>query len=729
MDYAVLFLIIGTIGGVISILFAFYLWSQIKKLSTGTGKENEIYNYIRQGAKAYLKREFKTILLIAAILAVVIWLAFYFVAEADGLWIAFSYVIGTVTSLAASFIGMDLATRTNVRVSLAAKRGLLPAMRTAFKGGTIMGMLVFGVNIIQIVSVFALFQYVLGMNYNQVMINIIGCAFGSSFTSVIAQLGGGIYTKGADIGADIVGKIEAGIPEDDHRNPAVIADAVGDNVGDCAGRSADLYETLTSEILSSMILGIAIFGLLGGNPLNPGAWVNNPIVMVIFFPFVIRCIAAISTIIGYFFVIKTKKGDDAWKILNRGLYLSSGIIAVAYVMLVGFIFNSIPLMIAAVLGVVANLFLGKIVEHYTGFRSKSVGDISQASETGAATNIITGLANGLRSVFIPLATIAILVLGAYGCGIVYGMQMGFPNDFGAQFSVTAGIYGIVLMAIGMTSGTGIILSMDGFGPISDNAGGIAEMANMDTEVRDMIDRLDATGNSTKSLTKGFSIISGTTIGFVTIFAYLVLLSTVLPTAPIINLGDPRVAVGGILGVITVFMFVSLLMRAVGKTAFVMIEEVRHQFKTRPGILEDKELPDYGRCVDISTVSALKNMVFPSLLIISMPILVGLLLGPITLGAYLIVGTFTAGAFGIFMNIAGASWDNAKKFRKTLRDKSKPETIAAYNVAVIGDTVGDPCKDTAGSSLGSFVTTINNMGLTFFPLFVNFALTVVLWNIY
>ncbi len=713
MSFIELFLLIGTVGSFISIGFALYLWAQIKKLSTGEGKENEIYNYIREGAKAYLRREFKTILFIAAVLAVII-------AFALNGWVAFSYVIGTVTSLAASFIGMDLATRINVRVTLAAKQGLLPSMRTAFKGGTIMGMLVFGVNIIQIVLVFSLFYYIVGMSLNIVMINIVGCAFGSSFTSVIAQLGGGIYTKGADIGADIVGKIEAGIPEDDPRNPAVIADAVGDNVGDCAGRSADLYETLTSEILSSMILGLAVFTLLGGDVLDPTA--TDSLTMIVFFPFVIRCIAAIATIIGYFFVIKTKKGEDTWKVLNRGLYLSSGIIAIAYIFLIAIIFNSIPLMFAAILGVIANLLMGKIVENYTGFNSKPVGEIAQASETGPATNIITGMANGFRSVFIPLSSIAILILGAYGCGVLYGIQMGFPIT-----SLTAGIYGIVVMAIGMTSGTGIILSMDGFGPISDNAGGIAEMAKMEPEIRNTIDKLDATGNSTKSLTKGFSIISGTTIGFVTIYAYLELLREE-GLLPVINIGDPRIAVGGILGIITVFMFVSLLMKAVGKTAFIMIEEVRNQFKTRP-ILEGKAKPDYARCVDISTISALKNMIFPSLLIIIMPIIVGLVLGPFTLGAYLIIATFAGGAMGIFMNISGASWDNAKKYRKTLRDKTRPETIEAYKAAVIGDTVGDPCKDTAGSSLGSFVTTINNMALTFFPLFINFSLIFLIFGMY
>ncbi len=718
-----LFLIIGAIGGTISIVFAYYLWAQIKKLSVGEDRVNEIYNAIRTGAKAYLKREFRTILIIAAVLAVIIGLAL-------NIWVAISYVIGSLFSLAASFIGMDLATRTNVRTTLAAKEGLIPSMRTAFKGGTIMGMLVFGINILQIVGLFALFYYVVGMPLdaaqpNNVMVNIVGLAFGSSFTSVIAQLGGGIYTKGADVGADIVGKVEAGIPEDDPRNPAVIADFVGDNVGDCAGRSADLYETLTSEILSSIILGIAIFALIVG----PGAIdISNPMVMVIFFPFLIRCISAMATIVGYFYVVKSGKGEDTWKILNRGLYLSSIIIAVAYVILVYFIFSSVPLMFAAIIGVVANLVMGKIVENYTGFNSKAVKQISDASETGPATNVITGMSNGLRSVFIPLASIVVFVLAAYGCGVWYGMQMGFSGDFGASFNVTAGIYGIVLMAIGMTSGTGIILSMDGFGPIADNAGGIAEMAELEPEIRDTIDKLDATGNSTKSLTKGFSIISGTTIGFVTIFAFLVLLKDAIGTDPIINLGDPRVAVGGILGVITVFMFVSLLMKAVGKTAAVMIDEVRHQFKTRK-ILEGVDKPDYARCVDISTVSALKGMLYPSLLIIAMPIIVGLILGPITLVAYLIVGTFVAGGFGIFMNIAGASWDNAKKYRKTLRDKTKPSTIEAYKAAVIGDTVGDPCKDTAGSSLGSFVTTINNMGLTFFPLFVNFSLFFLIFGIY
>ncbi|MFX1298163.1 MAG: sodium-translocating pyrophosphatase [Promethearchaeota archaeon] len=708
MDIATLFIIIGAIGGLISILFPYYLWLRVKKLSTGEGKVNEIYNYIRAGAKAYFKREIKTIIIIAAILTAIIWIG---LGELGG-WIALAYVVGTITSLAASFIGMDLATRTNIRVTLAAKKGLLPAMKTAFDGGTIMGLLVFGVNVMQILLVFSILHYLVGFDYLTVMMAIAGCGFGSSFTSVILQLGGGIYTKGADIGADSVGKVEAGIPEDDYRNPAVIADFVGDNVGDCAGRSADLYETLTSQIISSMILGITI-------------WLLAPSLteMVIFFPFIIRTIAAIATVGGYYFVVMTKKGGDPWKILSRGLLLTSIIIGIVYAILVILIFNSIPLMIAAIIGVIINLIMGDIVQRYTGFKSKAVAEIAKGSETGAATNIINGLSNGLRAVFIPLAAITICILASYGCGILWGGTLGFGT-------ITSGIYGIVIMSIGMTSGTGIILSMDGFGPISDNAGGIAEMAGMGPEIRDTIDRLDATGNSTKSLTKGFSIITGTFIGFTTIFAFLTILQTDLGLTelPLINIGDPRIAIGGILGVITVFLFVSFLLKAVGKTAGIMIEEVRHQFKTKK-ILEGEDKPDYARCVDIATVSALKNMVFPSVLIIAMPILVGLILGPYTLGAYLIIATFVGGAMGLFMNISGASWDNAKKFRKTLRNKAKPETIDAYKAAVIGDTVGDPCKDTAGSSLGSFVTTINNMALTFLPLFLQFSLILLLFGTY
>ncbi|MHA1231760.1 MAG: sodium-translocating pyrophosphatase [Candidatus Helarchaeota archaeon] len=692
------FLSIGTIGGIGAILFAIFLWFRIKRLSTGEGKANEIFKYIRAGAKAYIRREFITILIIAAILSIIIWITL-------GWAVSVSYVIGTITSLLASFIGMDLATRTNVRVTLQGKNSLLAAMKTAFNGGTIMGFLVFGVNIIQIVITFSIFYFLLGWSYNMVMMSIVGCAFGSSFTSVVAQLGGGIYTKGADIGADIVGKIEAGIPEDDHRNPAVIADAVGDNVGDCAGRSADLYETLTSEIISSMILGIALATFITDVNISE---------MVIFFPFILRSWTVIATIIGYVIVVSSKNistEKDTWRTLNRGLYLSSILIGLFYIIMIYVIFNSGWYIIAAVLGIGANLIMGILVEKYTGFDSKSVKEISKESETGAATNIISGMANGLRAVFIPLAIIAIFILISYGMGLIYGYQNGFTSSI-----ETAGIYGIVIMSMGMTSGTGIILSMDGFGPISDNAGGIAEMASLEPELRDNIDKLDATGNSTKSLTKGFSIITGTTIGFITIFAYLQLLEN-KSLYPIINIGLPQIAVGGIFAIITVFMFVSMLMRAVGKTAFDMIEEVRRQFREKPGIMENKVLPDYDICVDISTKSALKNMILPSILIIIMPIIVGIFLGPFTAGAFLIVGTFTGGAMGLFLNIAGASWDNAKKLRKTLRDKSKPETIEAYKAAIIGDTVGDPCKDTAGSSLGSFVTTINNMALTFFPLFI------------
>ncbi len=706
MILSITFLSLGGAGGVISILFAFILWMQAKKLPIGEGRVKEVYSAIRDGAKAYIKREFKTISIIAIILAILIGFTL-------GGWVAFSYIIGTVTSLAASFIGMDIATRINVRVTLSAKNGLEPAMKTGFKGGTIMGMLVFGVNIIQVVITFIVLKFIVGPMYgwtlNDVMVNIVGCAFGSSFTSVIAQLGGGIFTKGADVGADIVGKVEKDIPEDDVRNPAVVADLVGDNVGDCAGRSADLYETLTSEILSSMILGLALYTIA-----TPAIGLE-----IIFFPFIIRFAASIATIIGYVFVNQRKKlapGENGpGKLLNNGLYLSSGIIAVLYIIFVILLFQSVFLIICAIFGIAANLVMGFVFEYYTSLSKKPVKDIMEASETGAATTVIHGMSNGLGSVFIPLSIIALMILGSFGLGALYGF---FELGLGSEHSILGGTYGIVIMCMGMTSGTGIILSMDGFGPIVDNAGGIAEMAELSPDIRHNTDLLDATGNSTKSLTKGFSIISGTTIGFVTIFAYMELLDTKLGLGiATINLGNPMIAIGGIFGVITVFLFVSLLMNSVGKTAQDIIEEVRRQFKEKPGIIENTERPDYGKCVDISTISALKNMVLPALLIIIMPIAVGLFLGPFVLGAFLIIATFTGGAMGIFMNVSGASWDNAKKGRKLLRDKSKPHTIEAYKAAVIGDTVGDPCKDTAGSSLGSFVTTINNLALTFFPLFV------------
>ncbi|NHI91844.1 MAG: sodium-translocating pyrophosphatase [Candidatus Lokiarchaeota archaeon] len=708
MTLSLVFLILGAIGGIISIGFAFYLWMMVKKLSTGEGETHNVYKAIREGAKAYIKREFKTIFAIAGILSIIIFFALDLKPWLSGLpsFVFLSFWIGTITSLAASFIGMDIATRTNVRVAIMAKQGLEPAMKTGFNGGTIMGMLVFGVNVIQIVITYLFLYMIFPGNYQAIVVNIVGCAFGGSFTSVIAQLGGGIYTKGADVGADIVGKIEQGIPEDDVRNPAVVADLVGDNVGDCAGRSADLYETLTSELISSMILGLSLF-ILPGSPLGDS---------VIFFPFLIRFIATIATIIGYFFVKQKKKieaGETGpWKLLNTGLYLSSSIIAVIYVLLVLLIFQSVFLVFAAIFGIAANLIMGFIFEYFTSIDKKPVKTIIEASETGPATNIIQGMSNGLGSVFIPLSIIAMMILGAFGFGALFGVF-----SLSGRF-ILGGTYGIVIMSMGMTSGTGIILSMDGFGPIVDNAGGIAEMSGMGEDIRKNTDLLDATGNSTKSLTKGFSIISGTTIGFVTIFAYIELINSEMGiTNAMINMGFVNVAVGGIFGVITVFLFVSLLMRSVGKTAHDMIEEVRRQFREIPGIMEWKEKPDYGRCVDISTISALKNMIFPALLIIIMPIAVGIFLGPFTLGAFLIIATFTGGAMGIFMNVSGASWDNAKKGRKHLQDKSNPETIKAYQAAVIGDTVGDPCKDTAGSSLGSFVTTINNLAITFFPLFV------------
>ncbi len=721
------FLTIGSIGGIVAIIFALHIWNQTRKISTGTERMTQIYSYIRTGAKAYMKRQFKTIGIIALIIALVILFFGSFVGLSP--FVAITYSIGTITSMAAAFIGMDVATRTNARVTQAAHTDLKSAFRTAFKGGTIMGLIVFGVNVIQIFITYVAFSNLFvfmqqfmpiipfttidlrvpNVFYGELFKVIAGCGFGSSFASVIIQLGGGIFTKGADIGADIVGKLEKDIPEDDPRNPAVIADAVGDNVGDCAGRSADLYETLTSELVSSMIMASSLV-LLAPN--------HFPI-YIIFFPFLIRAFATFATIGGYYYIVNAKETKDTWKVLNRGLNISSFAIGAFFVIIVSILFQNIFLIFAGIFGILANIIIGYCVNYYTARDGKVTYDIVEQAKTGTATNIIAGLSKGMEAPFVPLLIITVLIGGSYACGMAFAATSIAPISW-----AFGGIFGIVLMSMGMTSGTGIILSMDGFGPISDNAGSVAEMSGVSDEVEERVDLLDATGNSTKSLTKGFSIISGMTIGFVVINAYLELLKDEESRFPIyaatgINLGIPTIAIGGILGVIIVFLFVSMLLRSAGETASVVIDEVRRQFREKPGIMDGTELPDYARCVDISSISSLKAMIAPGVLVVAMPILVGVILGPYTVAAFLIVATFTAGGMGIFLNVGGAAFDNAKKYVSSQGLKG----TELHKSTIIGDTVGDPMKDTAGAALSSFVTTINNMALTFFPVFLPLFLIV------
>lgn len=699
---SMLFLILGLIGGIIAVSFALFVWNQTRKIPLGTAKMKEIYNYIRIGAKAYMRRQFKTIGVIAAAITVLILGLGWMVGLSP--FVAVAYVIGTVTSMFAAFFGMDVATRTNARVTHSAHKDLRSAFTTAFKGGTIMGLIVFGVNVIQIFITFIIFSGVFSVfalppqtYYIEVFKVIAGCAFGSSFASVIIQLGGGIFTKGADIGADIVGKVEKDIPEDDPRNPAVIADAVGDNVGDCAGRSADLYETLSSELVASMILSSSLF-FIG---------IDKFPIYIIFFPFVIRFGATIATIVGYFIVVNSKESKNTWGVLNRGLYISSLLTSVFYIVILIFLFQSPFLLVAGILGIVANLIIGYAVNHYTARDGSVTRDIVEQAKTGTATNIIAGLSKGFEAPFVPLLLIVVFISSSYVCGMAFGAQYGIPWAFG-------GVYGIVMMSMGMTSGTGIILSMDGFGPISDNAGSVAEMSGVPDEVEERVDALDATGNSTKSFTKGFSIISGMTIGFVTINAYLELLrESNLPITMGLDLGVPTIAVGGILAVILVLLFVSLLLKSAGKTANIIIEEVRRQFREKPGIMKGTELPDYGKCVDIASVSSLKAMILPGIMIVLMPILVGIIFGPYTAGAFLIIATFVAGGMGVFLNVGGAAFDNAKKYVASIGQKG----TELHKSTIIGDTVGDPMKDTAGAALSTFVTTINNMALTFFPVFL------------
>ena len=640
--------------GICALLFAFYLTKKVGKQDAGTDRMKEIAAFIHEGARAFLTAEYKILVVFVAVLFVLIGIGI-------GNWVtAVCFLVGALFSTAAGYIGMNVATKANVRTAAAAKdSGMNKALSIAFSGGAVMGMCVVG---------FGLFGagvvYILTKNPDVLS----GFSLGASSIALFARVGGGIYTKAADVGADLVGKVEAGIPEDDPRNPAVIADNVGDNVGDVAGMGADLFESYVGSLVSAITLGVVYAKESGA-----------------IFPLVIAALGVLASVIGCFFV-KGDENSSPHKALKYGSYSAAIVVMIGSLILSKMFFNGFKEAIAIIFGLVVGLLIGVITEIYTSGDYRFVKKIAQQSETGPATTVISGIAVGMQSTAVPIILIAIGIIGAY------------------SFS---GLYGIALAAVGMLSTTGITVAVDAYGPIADNAGGIAEMSGLPSEVRNITDKLDAVGNTTAAIGKGFAIGSAalTALSLFVSFA-----ETAGITKNGINILDASVVVGLFIGGMLPFMFSALTMSSVGKAANKMIEEVRRQFKEKPGILKGTEKPDYTSCVGISTQAALHEMIVPGIMAVLVPLVIGFLLGAEALGGML-AGSLVSGVMmAVFMANAGGAWDNAKKFIEGGFAGGKGSE--AHKAAVVGDTVGDPFKDTSGPSINILIKLMTIVSLVF-----------------
>ena len=645
--------------GICALLFAFYLTKKVGKQDAGTDRMKEIAAFIHEGARAFLTAEYKILVVFVAVLFVLIGIGI-------GNWVtAVCFLVGALFSTAAGYIGMNVATKANVRTAAAAKdSGMNRALSIAFSGGAVMGMCVVG---------FGLFGagvvYILTKNPDVLS----GFSLGASSIALFARVGGGIYTKAADVGADLVGKVEAGIPEDDPRNPAVIADNVGDNVGDVAGMGADLFESYVGSLVSAITLGVVYAKESGA-----------------IFPLVIAALGVLASVIGCFFV-KGDENSSPHKALKYGSYSAAIVVMIGSLILSKMFFNGFKEAIAIIFGLVVGLLIGVITEIYTSGDYRFVKKIAQQSETGPATTVISGIAVGMQSTAVPIILIAIGIIGAY------------------SFS---GLYGIALAAVGMLSTTGITVAVDAYGPIADNAGGIAEMSGLPSEVRNITDKLDAVGNTTAAMGKGFAIGSAALTALALFVSYA---QAVGLFEEGINLLDYKVIVGMFVGGMLPFLFSAFTMDSVSKAAYKMIEEVRRQFKTIPGILEGKGKPDYKSCVAISTQAALKEMLLPGVMAVLAPVFIGVVLGPDALGGLLGGALVTGVMLAIFMSNSGGAWDNAKKYIEDGHHGGKGSE--AHRAAVVGDTVGDPFKDTSGPSINILIKLMTIVSLVFAPLFL------------
>jgi K(+)-stimulated pyrophosphate-energized sodium pump len=732
-------------AGLIAVLFAIYLARDVLARDTGTQAMQDVAGTIYEGAVAFIRRQYTTIALLAIVGAVLIGAVIAVVETRDvadvqevtglkiGLMTAFAFGVGAACSMASGIIGMFVAVRANVRTASAARRSLVEAVQVAMRGGAVSGFLVVALSLLGVWGIFTFYSTFIGdVTVANAPFLIVGFGFGASFVALFAQLGGGIYTKAADVGSDLVGKVEAGIPEDDPRNAGVVADLVGDNVGDCAGRGADLFESTAAENIGAMILGVAVYtiAVAAGWP-NPQAW--------IFFPLVVRAFGLLATIVAVAFFIRGREDEDPMNILNRGYWVTTILSVVGLGITTAVMMNTnggtgaflnLPTWVyffaAGIVGLATSVAFVYITQYYTAGTYRPVREIAEASKTGPATNIISGTAVGFETTAVTAITIAIALFASHWLGTQ-------ANLLNAQGVNVGGIFGTAVATMGMLMTTAYILAMDTFGPITDNAGGIAEFSRAEAGAREITDRLDAVGNTTKALTKGYAIASASLAAFLLFSAYIDKINLIqgrriaagVPGAELlnsVNLANVNVFIAALLAAMLVYFFSSLAIRAVGTTAQSIIVEVRRQFREMPGIMDYSQRPDYARVVDITTRAALRQMVLPGLVAVATPIIIGVVLGFEAVAGMLMVGTISGVLLATVLNNGGGAWDNAKKYIESGNLKDDQGNVIgkktdAHAAAVVGDTVGDPFKDTAGPSLHVLVKLLATITLVLAPLFI------------
>ncbi len=728
------------IAAIVGIVFALYLARDVLSRDRGTPEMQEIASTIFEGAMAFLRRQYTTIAILALVTSVLVGILIALIPRSTegtgvdattlGLLTSVSFLLGAAASALSGFIGMYVAVQANLRTAAAARRSLGEALTVALRGGAVSGFLVVSLSLLGVWLIYTVYSAISG-DISRAPFLIVGFGFGASFVALFAQLGGGIYTKAADVGADLVGKVEAGIPEDDPRNPAVIADLVGDNVGDCAGRGADLFESTAAENIGAMILGVILYEATGRTNI---AWV--------IFPLVVRGFGIFAGIIGLYSARVGGSGGEvtdkaALSALNRGYYVVSILSAIAMMGVALLMLPNVGIWfgLAGLVGIATSIAFVYITQYYTAGSYRPVREIAEATRTGPATTIIAGVAIGFETTFLPTIVISIALGLSYFLG-TQGNPLGVGNAaeitagvFKINPEIASGVFGTAVATMGMLMSCAYILAMDTFGPITDNAGGIAEMSHQPEETRRITDGLDAVGNTTKALTKGYAVGSAALAAFLLFSAYLDKVRQIKPDIEApgglvpINLSHVEVFIGGFVGAMLVFLFSSLAIRAVGRAAQIMIEEVRRQFREDPGIMAGTSRPNYANCVDVSVNAALREMIAPGLLAIATPVIVGVVLGWQAEGALLMVGTMTGILMANVLNNSGGAWDNAKKYIElgSLKDPITGAILGKgtdeHKAAVVGDTVGDPFKDTAGPSLHVLIKLLSTITLVLAPLFI------------